>query len=195
MLLYLRRKIGKTLNKRKKHRFWEKMGEPISPEHRLAVTLRYLTTGDAHSTIGANYRLSLLTMGKIVHETCNAIWNRLKEAGYIKVPSTSEAWKKIAYDFETRWNFSNAIGAIDGKHVLMFAPAVQSSSFFNYKKTHSIVFLGVCDANYKFTLVDIGDSGRQSDGSVYSNSKLGYAIENNLLNIPARAVNPGGGRG
>ena len=42
----------------------------------------------------------------------------------------------------------------------------------------------VCDAKYKFTLVDIGDTGRQSDGSVYSNSILGYAIENGLLNIP-----------
>ena len=33
-------------------------------------------------------------------------------------------------------------------------------------------------------MVDIGDSGRQSDGEVYANSKLGYAIENELLNIP-----------
>ena len=32
-------------------------------------------------------------------------------------------------------------------------------------------------------MLDVGDSGRQSDGGVYTNSKLGYAIENNLLNI------------
>ena len=63
----------------------------------------------------------------------------------------------------------------------MFAPAGQASSFFNYKKTHSIVLLEVCDANYKFILVDIGDSGRQSDGSVYANSNLGFAIERKLL--------------
>ncbi len=68
--------------------------------------------------------------------------------------------------------------------MVMYAPAKQGSNFFNYKKTHSIVLLGVCDANYKFTLVDIGDSGRQSDGSVYANSKLGYAIENKLLQTP-----------
>ena len=30
----------------------------------------------------------------------------------------------------------------------------------------------------------MGDSGRQSDGSVYANSNLGYAIENHLLNTP-----------
>ena len=37
--------------------------------------------------------------------------------------------------------------------------------------------MAVCSANYKFLLVDIGDSGRQSDGSVYSNSNLGFTIE------------------
>ena len=44
--------------------------------------------------------------------------------------------------------------------------------------------MAVFDAKYRFTLVDIGDTGRQSDGSVYTNSHLGYPIENDLLNIP-----------
>ena len=37
-------------------------------------------------------------------------------------------------------------------------------------------------------MVDIGDPGRQSDGSVYHNFHLGYAIEINVLNIPKQAV-------
>ena len=97
------------------------------------------------------------------------------------------AWKKSARDFEDQCNFPNMVGAIDGKYVQMFAPPGQASSFFTYNKTHSIVLLGVCDASYKCTLVDIGDSGRQSDGSVYANSNVGYAIENKLLNIPPDA--------
>ena len=164
-----------------------RMREPISVDQRLLVTLRYLATGDAHTTIAANYRISPTTVGRIISETCNALWDKLMEAGHIRTPSTVSDWKNIARGFEERWNFPNMIGAIDGKHVQMFAPAGQASSFFNYKKTHSIVLLGVCDANYKFTLVDIGDSGRQSDGSVYANSNLGYAIENKLLNVPPDA--------
>ncbi|XP_047140903.1 uncharacterized protein LOC124815975 [Hydra vulgaris] len=61
---------------------------------------------------------------------------------------------------------------------------MSGSSFYNYKKTHSIVLLAVCNAKYQFSLLDIGNSGRQSDGSVYANSQLGYAIENDLLDIP-----------
>ena len=83
------------------------------------------------------------------------------------------------------------ITTIDGKHVVMQAPHNSGSEYFNYKKTHGIDILAVCNARYEFLLVDIGDSGRQSDGSVYNNSHLGNAIEHNLLNIPQpEKINP-----
>ena len=107
------------------------------------------------------------------------LWNTLIEKGYLKNPSTPEEWKSIFKDFEKFWNFPNCIGAIDGKHVLMQAPANSGSAYFNYKKTFSNVLMAVYNAKYQFTLVDIGDIGRQSDGSVYGSSHLGYAIENN----------------
>ena len=47
-----------------------------------------------------------------------------------------------------------------------------------------VVLVAVCDAHYKFTMVDVADSGRQSDGSIYNNCFTGYAIENNLLDLP-----------
>ena len=43
--------------------------------------------------------------------------------------------------------------------------------------------MAICNARYQFTVVDIGDSGRQSDGSVYANSNLGYAIENKQVKL------------
>ena len=59
------------------------------------------------------------------------------------------------------------------------------SGYFNRKTTHSVVFLAICNANYEFILVNIGDSERQSDGSGYVNCHLGFCIENKKLSIPA----------
>ena len=103
---------------------------------------------------------------------------------FLDSPSTVAEWKAISQEFELKWNFPHAVGALDGKHVVMQAPHNGGSEYFNYKKTHSIVLMAVCNARYEFIMVDIGDSGRQSDGSVYNNCHLGYAIENNSINLP-----------
>ena len=44
--------------------------------------------------------------------------------------------------------------------------------------------MAVVNANYEFTLVDIGDYGRLSDASVFSSCDLGYCIKNNLFQVP-----------
>ena len=73
------------------------------------------------------------------------------------------------------------IGTIDGKHITMQAQANCGSQ---YKRTHSIVLMAVCDYNYCFTLLDIGDDGRQSDSGIFSNAIFGRAMESESLFIP-----------
>ena len=97
---------------------------------------------------------------------------------------------KKSQEFKKRWNFPNCVGAIDGKHVVVQCPLRGGSMFFNYKKFHSIVLMAVVDANYKFTMVDVGDYGRLSDGSVFSSSQIGIAMEKKLLNMPSSSLLP-----
>ena len=163
------------------------MKEPIRASERLCVTMRYLLTGDAQVTISASYRMSPTVVGRIIYKTSLAIWEALHAQGYLDALKSKADWKRIAHKFVTKWDFPNALGAIDEKHVLMQATARSGSAFFNYNKQFSIVLMAVCSANYKFLFVDIGDSGRQSDGSVYSNSNLEFAIEENKLHIPEQS--------
>ena len=158
--------------------------EAIQPEERLCVTLRYLVTGDAFNTIGTSYRMSGTTVGRIVKETCSVLWDVLLENGYLSVPQSTDEWKKLATDFETRWNFPNCVGAIDGKHVAIQCPPRGGSIYFNYKKFHSLVLMAVVNAKYEFVMVDIGDYGRLSDASVFSSSCVGHAINTGTLNLP-----------
>ncbi|XP_065668217.1 uncharacterized protein LOC136088435 [Hydra vulgaris] len=153
-------------------------------EERLCIALRYLVTGDALITIAISFRMSPITLGRIIIETCKVIWNVICKKGYLLAPSSQKEWLRISSEFYERWNFPHCLGAIDGKHVIIQSPARSGSMYFNYKKTFSIVLLATCNAKYEFTLVDIGGSGRQSDGSIYNNSKVVSAIDNNLLNFP-----------
>ena len=105
--------------------------EPISPGERLAVTLRFLATGDSQQSIAFSFRLGHATVMKIIEETSEALWKSL--CNYIKAPSTQNGWLKIASDFWELWNFPMCCGAIDGKHIVMQCPGGAGSSFFNYK--------------------------------------------------------------
>lgn len=55
----------------------------------------------------------------------------------------------------------------------------EGSDNFNSKGSHTMVLLGLCDARYQFTVVDIG--GRGGDGGLLRRSALGVMLENNPI--------------
>lgn len=42
----------------------------------------------------------------------------------------------------------------------------------------------MCDADYNFIFVDIGASGRRSDGGIFKDSKMGIKFENKQMDLP-----------
>ncbi|KAK5935398.1 hypothetical protein CgunFtcFv8_020764 [Champsocephalus gunnari] len=109
------------------------------------------------------------------------------------VPQT-EDWRAIVAGFQERWNFPNCVGAIDGKHVVIQAPAHSGSLYFNYKCTHSLVLLAVVDAQYLFRVVDVGGFGRSSDGGSLRNFAFGESLRGGSLQLPPDTVIPGAER-
>ncbi|KMQ92700.1 hypothetical protein RF55_7276 [Lasius niger] len=164
---------------------------PISASTRLQICLRYLASGDTMHSISFAFRVGLNTVLTIVAETCEAIWDVLKEKVFPEI--TEDLWIQKAKEFELLWDFPNCIRAIDGKHVQIQAPLKSGSTFYNYKSTHSIVLMAFADANCCFTVVDIGAEGRRSDGGVLQNSILRRLLEDKCLNVPkARLISDKG---
>ncbi|KAJ8911941.1 hypothetical protein NQ315_011339 [Exocentrus adspersus] len=157
--------------------------DSICPDERLALTLHYFSQGTSMQTIAWTYQMGHSTVHYIIRETANAIWDVLSPT-YLKAPSTEIEWLKIAADFYTQWNFPNCLGALDGKHIAIQAPAKSGSLYFNYKRTFSIVLLACCDVDYNFTLIDIGAYGSESDAGICRNSIFGNMLEEKLLNVP-----------
>lgn len=62
------------------------------------------------------------------------------------------------------------------------------SAYYKYKGTHSISLLAISDANYCFTLVDVGAEGRQNDGGIFANSEFGQRFERNEMDLPQQTA-------
>ena len=118
------------------------MREPISPEEKLAVTLRFLATGETYESLMYQFRIHKSTISRFVPVVCQKIWDALKSL-HMQLPSTSAEWENIASETEKRWQFPNCIGAADGKHVAIIHPSDSGSEFYNYKGFYSIVLMAL----------------------------------------------------
>lgn len=113
------------------------------------------------------------------------IWENLQPV-YMPEPNENR-WSNIAAEYGNTWNYPHCIGALDGKHIQIRCPRGGGSSFYNYKGTHSIVLLAMVDANYKFTMIDVGAYGRSSDGGTFERSSFGKKLTTNQFNLPQDA--------
>ena len=135
------------------------MRDPISAGLRLAITLRYLASGDNYQSSMFGFRVTANTICGIIPDTCHAICEVLREK-YFTCPTTPEEWRQVAKGFWEKLNFPLCIGALDGKHVAIKKPARSGSDYFNYKGFTSIVMMALVDSDYKFMWVDVGSKGR-----------------------------------
>ncbi|XP_046409143.1 putative nuclease HARBI1 [Ischnura elegans] len=164
--------------------------ECISAKHRLAVTLRFLATGESYKSLQYSTRIAHNTISLFVPQVCRAIYEVLKE-NFLKMPRSVDEWEEIAREFQEKWNFPNCIGALDGKHIHFRSSRADGSFYFNYKGSHSIVLLALVDARYKCLYIDVGVNGRVSDGGVFRESTLAEALRQNSLHIPPNIALPG----
>lgn len=104
---------------------------------------------------------------------------------------TTEMFLRTSCEFLDIWNFPNCIGCIDVKHVRIICPPHSGTMFYNYKKFYSITLQGVCDAQYRFAMIDVGGFGKQNDGATLAASNMYLRLKSNQLNIPNECYLPG----
>lgn len=81
---FLLSKVGPLINKQA-----TRLRQPISAAERLALTIRYLASGDSQQSMSFSYRMGKATVSNITQETCQAIWDALNEE-YLRPPTSTE---------------------------------------------------------------------------------------------------------
>ena len=69
------------------------------------------------------------------------------------------------------------LDAIDEKHLMVQTPDNSETLFFKYKNSLSVVLMACSDANYMFTVIEVGDYGYHSDGGVLNASLFGQSFD------------------
>ena len=128
------------------------------------------------------FRISPQAIGNIVKTMSTIIYKTLKNV-YLQEPSV-HTWKKIEIEYMNYRQISNCLGSIDGKHVRLQKPANKGSLYYNYKHFHSLVLMACVDANYLFTIIDVGACGSANDNAIFRNSAFGKLFFADRLHIP-----------
>ncbi|XP_066949365.1 uncharacterized protein [Macrobrachium rosenbergii] len=158
----------------KQRTFWR---EPLTPGLRVAITLRFLATGDSYKSLQYAFPVAHNTISYIVPETWRAIVA-------VYVDEELQVLQQVAHRFEERWNFPHVLGAIDGKHIRLRNPPLGGTYYYNYKKFFPMILLAIVDASYKFLYMDVGAIGSESDGGVFAQTRVCEMLAKQEANLP-----------
>jgi hypothetical protein len=99
-----------------------------------------------------------------------AVWEAVSNR-FIPTPNEGK-WRSIPQGFNKHANFSNCVGAVEGKLIRIEKPGRSGSLYFNYKHYCSVLLLAVADSNFFFVYADAGSYGKDSDASIFRNCSL-----------------------
>ncbi len=121
----------------------------LDPVLKLAITLRYLATGDSSKCLQYGFQVAYNTICLLIPHVCQVIVDDYHEE-VIKTLTTPQDWMVVANQMSRRWQYHHCLGAIDGKHVAIRKPMKAESYYFNYKNFHLLLLMALVDGDYKF---------------------------------------------
>ncbi|KAJ8683379.1 hypothetical protein QAD02_019171 [Eretmocerus hayati] len=163
----------------------------ITAKCRLGISIRYLATGASYDTLSALFRVS--SQSVTVNQVTAAIWACLKPLLFQDLDE--EFWTGRIEEMSWEWDMEHCVGAIDDKLVTTQALPNNGSMVYDNKSQshHSVHLQDIFDVYQRSILVDVGDAGRQSDGGVLRNSRMGQQFMNNEMNVPLATLSEQGG--
>eukprot|EP00099_Drosophila_melanogaster_P021039 NP_648146.1 uncharacterized protein Dmel_CG7492 [Drosophila melanogaster] len=144
----------------------------FSAEERLAITLKYLATGEVHSCRNYCFRASKFVINEMIANICLGFYEHLKDQ-YVTLPKTDDQWRSAAEEMERKHNLPHCVGNLFMRSIQLQGSGTASSSgaassasaVGDDRKRATVIFTGIVDAdnNFQYARVERAASSRPND--------------------------------
>ena len=148
----------------------ERRGAALTSQQKLRIFLRYAADPGFQNGIGEEIGVHQSTVSRTVTFVAEKIIE--KAHFWIKFPSNNEDLRISKTNWQHRFNFPTAIGALDCTHVRIPKPSNHGDEYVNRKGFTSINVQATCDSKECFTSVTASWPGSVHDSRVWRNSAV-----------------------
>ncbi|KAH8317576.1 hypothetical protein KR074_000324 [Drosophila pseudoananassae] len=144
----------------------------FSAEERLAITLKYLATGEVHSCRNYCFRASKFVINEMIANICLGFYEHLKDQ-YVTLPKTDDQWRTAAEEMERKHNLPHCVGNLFMRSIQLQSSGSGSGSgtgssaaaSSDDRKRATVIFTGIVDAdnNFQYAKVERAASSRPND--------------------------------
>ena len=142
----------------------------VPVETQLLAALQFYATGSCQWLLGRSCGLSQSAISHSINDVTDALVKLAPT--FIKFPADNHTVRATKQAFFQMAHFPNVVGAIDGTHVPIRAPAANEDVFVNRKGVHTINVQAVCDANMVVTDLVAKWPGSSHDSFIWRSSGL-----------------------
>ena len=152
----------------------------IPVEKRIALTLYYLKDTGSLGMTANSFCVAICTASEIIVEVCTAI-AKVIGPKYNSIPRNEKEMRNKVAEFESKYGMTQAFGCIDGTHVPIQRPLVNSQDYFCYKQFFSLSVQAICDYRGYFMDAECRWPGSVHDAKVFANSSVNRKLRNGKL--------------
>ncbi|EDV97425.1 uncharacterized protein LOC6558996 [Drosophila grimshawi] len=155
----------------------------FSAEERLAITLKYLATGEVHSCRNYCFRASKFVINEMIANICLGFYEHLKDQ-YVTLPKTDEQWRNAATDMERKHNLPQCVG-----NLFMRSIQLQNnvSSNDDRKRAAAVIFTAIVDADNNFQYVKVERATNSRPNDIYNQTTAVELIERKMQTLEAQS--------
>ncbi|KAH8270314.1 hypothetical protein KR018_007728 [Drosophila ironensis] len=168
----------------------------FSAEERLAITLKYLATGEVHSCRNYCFRASKIVINEMIANICLGFYEHLKDQ-YVTLPKTDDQWRSSAEEMERKHNLPHCVGNLFMRSIQLQgsgpgsgsnsnggsgsgAAAAAAAAIGDDRKRATVIFTAIVDADNNFQYAKVEQAATSRPNDIYNQTTAVQLIRHKM---------------